>query len=648
MCAHFANHFTKSLVPHIPNNPPQVLQHVSTQQQSQNQALVDLLSYLTPPIRHHNLCHAVETFSTMGTSLAVSAADPEEQALKIAVYSQFVVGLYTESLRLCLSQATEAEAEAEWWSERERTPMRLALYLVQTFPERIYRLGCTLASAIQARQLPVQLSTFSPNSIRDILRGAPGLHSPHLATILFPFTRDQPASLITGLWTPAQVVKNGTIFDALSHTLRWISYSITFPYNLAEQECRFKRKQLEKLRDKRAEVLGVLAQMRYILDQMLKHEPHNLDEFLQTLCTALGAEREDLGNQPPLQLTFQNLELRASQHATYMRSQELIRPSRLTLLWPKLVFLPPLAIYAIRSLYTSRVTLAQVANDVLETLEAFFKGWLLEPLKDVVHTIRAGGEEGVIVRQETILADRDSLERMALDIAKDKLHYDNAQLDTLSKQIRLGDFTPVQVIYEDDIRSPLKSAVSGTLLRSVFIRVQKAKVDINQVLLGIDRLLKSQELTFAFVGVAPAIAVVYVAGDVLSRVWRGGRGRGRYGGQRKRAGAWFAMRRIERLLVASPASIDEASQETLSPLTSGLILLSVASLRTFAENFLPAQSRLREGFLEDVEDLENPEMGKMSKLRVVERMWRCWGKVLGWDEMAADHSSGTDLVLKLL
>jgi len=33
-------------------------------------------------------------------------------------------------------------------------------------------------------------------------------------------------------------------------------------------------------------------------------------------------------------------------------------------------------------------------------------------------------------------------------------------------------------------------------------------VDIDQALSGIDKLLKSQELTFAFVGVAPALAIV--------------------------------------------------------------------------------------------------------------------------------------------
>jgi nuclear-control-of-ATPase protein 2 len=65
---------------------------------------------------------------------------------------------------------------------------------------------------------------------------------------------------------------------------------------------------------------------------------------------------------------------------------------------------------------------------------------------------------------------------MTLALAHDKLQYGPEQLTALAQQIRLGDLTPVLRIYEEDIKSPLKSAVTGTLLRSIFVQVQKAKV----------------------------------------------------------------------------------------------------------------------------------------------------------------------------
>lgn len=65
---------------------------------------------------------------------------------------------------------------------------------------------------------------------------------------------------------------------------------------------------------------------------------------------------------------------------------------------------------------------------------------------------------------------------MALSLAKDKLNYNTAQLDDLSNKLRLGDLTPILQIYEEHIKNPVRSALFGTLLRTAFIQVQKAKV----------------------------------------------------------------------------------------------------------------------------------------------------------------------------
>ena len=65
---------------------------------------------------------------------------------------------------------------------------------------------------------------------------------------------------------------------------------------------------------------------------------------------------------------------------------------------------------------------------------------------------------------------------MTLALAQDKLHYSSPQLEALARQVQTGDLTAVMQIYEEDIKAPLRSAVQGTLLRSLFIQVQKAKV----------------------------------------------------------------------------------------------------------------------------------------------------------------------------
>ena len=263
---------------------------------------------------------------------------------------------------------------------------------------------------------------------------------------------------------------------------------------------------------------------------------------------------------------------------------------------------------------------------------------------------------------------------MALSLARDKLGYSSTQLDDLSNKLRFGDLTPILQIYEEDIKRPVRSTVSGTLLRSAFIQVQKAKVrlsphvyysysqyifsqvDVDQALAGIDKLLKSQELTFAFVGVAPALSLVYVVGGNMSKLFTSSHGH--MGGKRRRTAAWLALRRIERLLITQPGThghgrhpththtehhdsegANGSTSGTIPHLTAGLLLLSVSSLRQYAEKWLPLKSRMREGFLEDVGDLEDPRLGRDEKLRVVERMWRSWGHVLGWERLPIDVSS---------
>jgi hypothetical protein len=80
----------------------------------------------------------------------------------------------------------------------------------------------------------------------------------------------------------------------------------------------------------------------------------------------------------------------------------------------------------------------------------------------------------------------------------------------------------------------------GSLVRTLLIQVQKTKViqrlsvmqrssnmnsplqtDLSLSLLSLDHLLRSQQLTFAFVGLAPSLLVLYGIGGWLKRVWNG-------------------------------------------------------------------------------------------------------------------------------
>ena len=68
---------------------------------------------------------------------------------------------------------------------------------------------------------------------------------------------------------------------------------------------------------------------------------------------------------------------------------------------------------------------------------------------------------------------------MTLSLAADVLHYMPEQLDSLAQHIQStgGELTsPIMQVYEEDIRTPIKSAIRGTLIRGMLVQVQKAKV----------------------------------------------------------------------------------------------------------------------------------------------------------------------------
>lgn len=54
----------------------------------------------------------------------------------------------------------------------------------------------------------------------------------------------------------------------------------------------------------------------------------------------------------------------------------------------------------------------------------------------------------------------------------------------------------------------------------------------------------------------------------------------------------------------------------------GLLIVGVSGMRTWAAGLSGGS---REGFLDDLRLVEDPSMTRGDKLRVVERIWRCWG-----------------------
>jgi nuclear-control-of-ATPase protein 2 len=203
----------------------------------------------------------------------------------------------------------------------------------------------------------------------------------------------------------------------LRHTFslvtRYLIHFVTLPVELANHEIHAKRLELERIRDERAEALGQLTSMRDHLSSALREDLNRRTAFLEAMSEVLVGEnldaiqfRFDMSLLDTLVATSSDVvPMHMSLHRENFRAYSLLRPSRFVRIWPRLLVLPPLILYAFRRVSASQDTLLSLANDAWDTLKGFWRGWLVEPLTDIVKTVRAGGEGGIIVQEGSIGAD---------------------------------------------------------------------------------------------------------------------------------------------------------------------------------------------------------------------------------------------------
>lgn len=302
------------------------------------------------------------------------------------------------------------------------------------------------------------------------------------------------------------------------------------------------------------------------------------------------------------------------------------RPSLLTRYWPLGVTLFFSGSSISNLLLNKRLELTIWIRDSYTTVVDFWRNWVITPIYDIISTIRHEDSSQIaLLGRQSLEADMKSLEHMVVEFAKDNTQYlppnMNGTPDTMEiirRGVREGDLSPVLRAYESDLRTPLRSALTGTLIRTLLIQIQKTKVDVDVALSGIDRLLKSQQLVFAFVGVTPSIIILYTVIRYFYTL--PSRRRGLRQGVVK-SDLVKTMRNIERILCLH----DPKRGDVLTFRDRGLLLCECYVASEFV-GILPRG--VRKEFMEDLRDLEDVRLGVDSQLKTVARMWRVWGKYL--------------------
>lgn len=302
------------------------------------------------------------------------------------------------------------------------------------------------------------------------------------------------------------------------------------------------------------------------------------------------------------------------------------RPSTLTRYWPLGAILLFSGSTILQILVNKRQQLVDWLRGSYVTIIDFWRNWVVSPVTDIISTIRHDHRSQIaLMGRQSLESDMESLERMVVEFAQDNKQYlpsgapeVNEALEVVRSGVREGDLSPVLRAYESDLRTPLRSALTGTLVRALLIQIQKTKVDVEVALSGIDRLLKSQQLVFGFVGVTPSLIIIYAVGRWLWSL------PSRRTGVRQgvvKSDIVKVLREIERILCLH----DMKKGDVLTFRDRGLLLCECYVLRDFI-GILPRG--VRKDFLEDLEDLEDIKLGVDRQLKTVARIWRVWGKYL--------------------
>ncbi|PWN23720.1 NCA2-domain-containing protein [Microstroma glucosiphilum] len=601
---------------------------------------------------------------------------------------------YALALNNLFEEAGRLQESSWYWSGVEDSSSATALYLLQTLPARLnllaqeaYRVlkngARSAADSSSAPPPPINRETIVA-TIRQ-LRKTPDVVVGALWPHAIKQREDDEREASDEVVTASSLGKgNGQKLGgkALAGPLVLLRKAKGLsPLTLTLHEANTKQKLLRKRRNQVAKKLGALASTALALSKSQEEvTAQSADEEVQLLVSKLQDVllTDTATPQPRFEASSSVQVYEALAHVlenapaleypivTVAAPIGLSPPSRLAMLWPRLVLWPTLMFFGLRLASRNRQAIAEAIADGKETIKGFFYNWVVDPVMDLLNTIKGGdvADDGGIVTKEGRKADLESLERMVTTYAVDKGQIsaqDAARAEELRRKVREGDLDVVMRAYEDQLKSPFKALTMGSLPRLLLIQVQKAKYDLAVAMSGIDHLLKSQALLFGAVGIAPAMGILWLG-------FRGAkwivRGREMRDDGREKERAWAAMRRVDRLLTRGTSSPTHAG-EGMSDKAYGLLLLELADLRRVAHEILPhggggkKQSRLRHrqnkgksqtkgrarsdsrltDFLDDVRDLETIAVtaqgssssgtdGMAVQTRAVERMWRCWGSVL--------------------
>ena len=424
------------------------------------------------------LLHPETIWATLNQLLEASVANTDDsrvtstkvQELEWLLVSKAATQTYGIILNALLEQIIPLSYEIGFWDQVLGSYRYLGIYTVQTSPVRLWYWATDIYSDAWQRLQNVRIAGENGEnarvlSISDRWRKFYGL------------IKDS--------------VRDRSLADMQSHFMS--------PLTMSRLEARSKRSYLKRIREMSASGLGILMDEGMIFEadeeapvstkdstdskeewrsvvsksvslmEIVLQNIHTLDlgagEFEETVFLSVdddsqSPQHESMENQsvPRVSRLASRLQRLLGVHMpTHVATStelatEYGRPSRLIRYW-----LPGLALCLssgtlLRVLFNRKAEIRTWIRDLGTTSIDFWNNWIVDPTKKVIRTIRHDKDSEIaIMSRESLKGDRDSLERMVVDFARDNatgLPLTDSEVSGLRDKVREGDLTPVLRAYE--------------------------------------------------------------------------------------------------------------------------------------------------------------------------------------------------------
>ena len=375
--------------------------------------------------------------------------------------------------------------------------------------------------------------------------------------------------------------------NSIQWYLNAIKFVIKFPVTVVSKDVHLKLKQIKY------EIKHNISN----IDILIKCNP---DDYLSSLMDILDIDK-DSSNQV-LQAIDNTIKF---DQKSYTETAE---PSFAVRYWVVIAFIIFYGPSQSRKIYTNRDEIIHwIKYNGIEPVVGFFKNWVVRPLYDMLDILRSDSDI-TITTKDSLKSDVGSLENMVYEFAKDN-HIETTPVQ-VSQDVKNGDLKIIMSRYEDEIKSPIKYLISGSLLRLILIQIQKVKVDGAVAINGIDKLLKSQQLVFGIVSISPSIYILYQLYQYLTAdkpiVLNG---------KQLNIICLKCLNNIENLLI-----LLESEQHSDY---EGELLIEIINLLVCSNALIPLE--LKDDWVDDLNALNDSQYNIATKLDLIRKIWNMYG-----------------------